>query len=790
MLPRRSALALLAASTALVPFAPAYAQAAAQPETPVEEGAVRSNEIIVTAQKIEQRAVDVPITISALSGERISELGVTDLDELSNYIPGLNIQEQSANNPGIVIRGITSDSGSSQQGPRVTLYYNGVDISRSRGSYQAIYDLDRVEVIKGPQATLFGTASAVGAISLVSARPREGFSAEVTGGYGNFDQTLLSGYVNAGSAVLAGRIAAEWRTRDGYVENLAPSQEEELYAQDNLGVRASLRYAPTGDLTVDLIGTFDRQRNGGTPFTSGTFPAFAGAPGGADNAFQDVNLGGSPFSGLHLGDDQLGLDREVYDLNLTAEYQFADAWSFTTVNGYREFDSAEVFDADGSAAPFLEFAEIADGWQISHEGRFGYNGANLRASFGWNAFIEEGRQNVPFSTEEGTFLQCLTSIFGAPLIPGIPCVAPDGSVPASAVTGLATRGAATAIPYTSVFENQGRNEAYSIFGDVTWLATDSLELTAGIRLLDEYRQSGFFAAVPNSVLSGAPLIPGQIDTNGQTYIADDSFQALLPRFNVLYRVTDDVNLFATVSKGRRSPVVQVGARREASGNATRNLQIVPEETVWNYEGGLKLGSGIVSGSIGVYYQKYEGFQVTVQELDANGNPTGATRTESAGTASNLGVEAELAVNPTDWLSLFGNVGYIDGGIDEGNNFAPQFSGARFRLQPEWQAAAGFTVDAPLGNGMRIFASPSITHRSRIFFEVPNNPLISQGPVTLVNARAGVSFADDRLEIAGFIRNATDENYLLDAGNTGGAFQVPTFIPAEPRLFGIQITGRI
>ena len=165
-------------TAALSPVA-ALAQAPVEPadEATGEEEITEEtgNMIVVTAQKIEQRALDVPITISALSGDQIANLGVTDLDELSNYVPGLNIQEQSANNPGIVIRGITSDSGSAQQGPRVTLYYNGVDISRSRGSYQAIYDLERVEVIKGPQATLFGTASAVGAISLVSAKPKPGY---------------------------------------------------------------------------------------------------------------------------------------------------------------------------------------------------------------------------------------------------------------------------------------------------------------------------------------------------------------------------------------------------------------------------------------------------------------------------------------------------------------------------------------------------------------------------------------------------------------------------------------
>ncbi|MFO6446474.1 TonB-dependent receptor [Erythrobacter sp. NE805] len=781
---RHASLIALAAGLAAVPHA-AFAQDNAEDaEGPANSG----NEIIVTTQKIEQRALDVPITVSAVSGQRIRELGVTDLDELSVYVPGLNIQEQSANNPGVVIRGITSDSGSAQQGPRVTLYYNGVDISRSRGSYQAIYDLERVEVIKGPQATLFGTASAVGAISLVSARPREGFSAEVRGGYGNFNQTLLGGFVNVGSDTLAFRLAGEWRTRDGYVENLNPNQREDLYAQDQLGLRASLRWTPTSDTTLDIIGTYDQQRNGGTPFISGRFPAAAGRPGGAANAFLPANLSGNPAGAAALGDDQLGLNREVYDISLTLDHKFADDWSFTTVNGYREFDSRELFDADGTAAPFLEFAEIADGWQISHEGRFTYTGTKLRGSFGWNAFIEDGRQNVPFATEEGTFLQCLSSLFGSPLIPGIACVAPNGTVPASGVTAIATQGAFTAIPYSSVFENQGRNEAYSVFADATWIPFEKLELTAGVRFLSEYRRSGFFARAPISFLSRAPLIPGQIDTEGNTFEADDRFEAWLPRVNALYRVSDDLNVFATVSKGRRSPVVQVGAARSGS-RVVANVQNVAEETVWNYEGGLKLATGRVSGSIGVYYQVYNDFQVSVQERDANGNPTGRTVTQSAGKASNLGVEAELAVDVTDWLTVFGNFGYIDGGIDKNNDFAPQFSGARFRLQPEWQAAGGFTIDKELAGGVRLFATPSITHRSRIFFEVPNNPLISQGPVTLVNARAGVSFAENRYEVAGFIRNAFNEDYLLDAGNTGGAFTIPTFIPAEPRFYGVEVTAR-
>ncbi len=744
-------------------------------EAPAEnEDAAEDGEIVVTAQKIEQRQVDVPITISAVSGQRIRELGVTDLDELSAYVPGLNIQEQSANNPGVVIRGITSDSGSAQQGPRVTLYYNGVDISRSRGSYQAIYDLERVEVIKGPQATLFGTASAVGAISLNSARPKPGFSGEITGGIGNFDQRLLGGFVNAGSDVISARAAFEWRKRDGYVENLSTRQNEELYAQDQLGARLSLRWRPSDRVLVDLIGTYDRQRNGGTPFISGTFATSAGPA----NPFGVANLDGSPLSATALGNDQLSLVRDVYDVNLTASVEMTDELTLTTVNGYRQFDSLEIFDADGTAAWYLEFAERAEGWQASHELRLAYNSPKFRGSVGWNVFHEDGIQAVPFSAEEGTFLQCAANI-----IPGLGCVNSAGVVTAARATSLASRGLLSVVPYSSEFINGGVNTSYSGFVDATWIPVESLEIAAGVRLVLEDRQSSYFARVPRPALNPAAtsLIPGQVDTAGQTYRTSADSTAVLPRFNILYRLNDSSNIFATVSKGRRSPVVQLNAARVA-GVARPNLQLVPQETVWNYEAGLKGRVGPVSGSLGVYYQVYDGFQVSV--IQSNGT----SLTQSAGKASNLGVEAELGINASDWLKLFGNVGFIDGGIEKNNSFAPQFSGARFRLQPKWQGAVGFTADAPLGSA-RVFVTPTITYRSKIFFEVPNRDLISQGAVTLVNMRAGITFAEDRFEVAAFMRNVTGEDFLLDAGNTGGAFGIPTFIPGEPRFYGLSLTAR-
>ncbi len=762
-------------STAIA--APAFAQTA--PDDASANASASGGDIIVTAQKRAEKQIDVPITLTAVTGERLRDLGISDLDEVSFYVPGLNIQEQSANNPGIVIRGVTSDSGSAQESARVTLYYNGVDISRSRGAYQDLYDIERIEVVKGPQATLFGTASAIGAISIISARPRPGFSAELTGGYGNYEQYLATGHVNYGTETLSGRVAFAYKRRNGYVRNIAGSRsvpnqtpagidQDDLNGQNQLGARGSLHWAPVANFTADLVLTYDRQRNPGTAFVSRTFATTAGAP----DPFGTAELGGSPFSATLLGAPKLGLQRHVYDANLTLGWGFADGWQLTMINAYRKFDALEVFDADGGPAWYLEFAEDARGEQFNHETRFAYTGDRFRGSFGFNWFHEIGSQAVPFSTEEGTYIQCTP---GLPKVPGLGCVSAGGVVTAAGATRLLTGGAATTLPYYSVFRNEGRNDTFSVFADGTFTPVPQLELTLGARALIEKRRSGYFAFQPRSVIAGQPLLP-IVDTGGQTFRSEDSFAAFLPRATILYRFTPGINAFATASKGRRAPVVQLSS----AAGPVASIRNIPAEIVWNYEVGLKADRGIFSGSLGVFYQTYENFQVSVIE-------NGRAVTRNAGSAKNFGVEAEARVTPVRGVTLFGNVGYIDAKIDN-NAVNGTFAGQRFRLQPKWQASGGVTVDLPLSEQLAFFATPSVTHRSSLFFELPNNPLISQGPVTLVNLRAGLRFAE-RFEIAGVAHNLFDKRYLLDAGNTGGGFGYPSFIPAEPRLYSVQVTAK-
>ncbi len=788
----RPTIALLALGCSTAAFAQANVQPAGDD----------TDEIVVTAQKVEQRIEDVPVTVTAVTGQKMADLGVSTLADVAQYIPGLVVQEQSANNPGFVIRGITSDSGSAQQGARVTFYYNGVDISRSRGAYQDLFDLERIEAVKGPQATLFGTAAAVGAVSILSARPKPGFAADVAASYGNFNRTQVSGMVNAGNDTLAARLAFAYKYRDGYVRNIAgdakvPNQnqgrvdQDDLNGQDQRGLRGSLRWTPTDAVTADLVLTYDGQRNPGTAFKSRAF-----APtGGQTGDYGTAELSGSPYSREVLGKRKLGLDRDVYDTNLTVAVDLGGGVTFTTVNGYRRFNSLETFDADGGPAWYLEFAEDAKGDQWSHEGRFNFTGDKARASFGWNAFFENGFQRVPFSSEEGTYLACSVAGAYAPVrdtlnkagIPtGANCVAANGTVPATRATAILSRGALTELPYASEFTNYGNNDTYSMFADATWIPVPALELTAGARVLIEDRQSGYSSIQPFSrLLAGAGVFTsllGTASTGGAKFEAERSFAAVLPRFNALLRLSDAVNLYATVSKGRRSPVVQLAAARTgtaATASVIPALQIVPEELVWNYEGGIKGRVGPFSGAASVFYQRYDGFQVSVTE-------NGVTTTRSAGSADNLGVELEGNLRLGQMLSLFGTFAYLDGGIgDDATNGV--FAGNRFRLQPDMTASAGANLRVPVGSAT-FYAVPNMTYRSKAFFELPNREAIATPGYTLFNLRAGVELGD-RFTIGGFARNLTDERYLIDAGNTGGGFGVPTYIRGEPRFYGVELGAR-
>jgi len=753
------------------------------PALGVAQDDTKSLEVItVTAQKREQSVLDVPLTMSAYDGEFLNRIGIEEFNELSDFVPGLVVQEQSVNNPGFVIRGITSDSGSAQIAPRVSIFQDGVDISRSRGSIVELHDLERVEVLKGPQATLFGNGASIGAISLVSAAPTDEFEGQVSAGAGNFDAIQTEGYLSgAFSDTVKGRFAWIAKEREGYIDNIDGSAESQnptgrqadaLNGTDTWAVRGFLRFEPTEAATVDLIVNYQKDTPPGTSFKSGTIAPTGGTTD--PNSFAELGPTGATAN-EYLG-GRLGIDREVTSVTLNVDYSINDRWSLSSITNAREFDSVEVFDADGTAAYWLEFAEVATGEQFSQELRFNYDSGGRFSGFGGVSFFsEEGQQAVPFSTDEGVFAAC------SGFVPGLSCVNADGSVNSALPAPVI---------YEETFANTGETDTWSIYADGTWAVTDRLNLTAGIRYVRDDKISGFFATGNPSVLNGgAPLLPFG-DTGGQLVeSAELDFDDWTPRIAIDFAANDDTLLYASVAKGRRANVIDVAGFGGAA-TPTAIVTVLPQETVYSFDAGIKGTIGSLQYDAAVFYQDYTDFQSSVIDPDS-----GDVTPLNAGSATNAGFEGSINGRINDQFQYFANIGYIDAQFDDTDSDGnPQvFAGNRFRLQPEWTSSAGLSFEQDLAAAGNLLVTLTATYRSEVFFENENTPIagldIAEDAVTLVNLRAVFETENGRWAFGGYVNNLLDETFIIDAGNTGGVFGTPTFIAGPPRLWGVDATFR-
>ena len=449
---RRHRLARALSVGLLAITAPGFALAATAAQEPGEGDAriVDGQAIMVTAQKREQQVHEVPIAISAYSGEFLDQYNVRDVSDIGNLVPGLVVQEQSPNNPGFVIRGITSDSGEATVEPRVSVFQDGVSISKSRGSIVQPFDLERVEVLRGPQGTLFGRGAQIGAVHFIQNKASSKHESGYSVGLGNHGSHLATAHANVPfSDSFAGRVAVYREQRDGYVENLSGG---DLNGKDTFAVRGSLRWNLRQTDTVDLIVNWQKDTPPGTAFRSGTIPTRSGSLDVLDGK-ADLNRG-----------EQLGLDRSVRGVSLLGNFSLGSSWSLSSITGWRDFDSHEEFDGDGAQVFVAEFAELAEGEQLSQEFRFNYDGGGRFTGFtGLSYFSEEGSQTVPLRTNERSLVTM--PILGL----GIPTLLPDGS-PNTLVTMLPIA-PGVVLPLKPFHEedyaNFGKTQAWEVFADGT-----------------------------------------------------------------------------------------------------------------------------------------------------------------------------------------------------------------------------------------------------------------------------------------------------------------------------------
>jgi len=831
------------AATSLIALAtPAYAQTA-----PGETDA--RDEIIVTAQLREQDPIDVPISLSVFGGEQLERLGIEEFDEFSRFVPGFEVQNQSPNNPGFVMRGITSDSGTAFNEPRVSVFQDGVSISKSRGSYVELFDMERIEVAKGPQSTLYGRGALIGAVNLIQnkADPRAAaFSGKAS--YGNYNSWMLDGMANLPLGDNAAfRIAGRVRQRDGYVDNLLGGRD--FNSADSWALRGSF-HAELGDVSVDVIGNYQKDTPAGTAFKSiayrPTDPVTGAVTG---NAGRNSGAALAPGAGFE-GGLPLGLDREVKGVTGIINWTLNERFKLTSISAWRRFDALEIFDADGISLPVLTAAEDARGKQASQELRLTFEDGPITAFVGANYFHESGSQRTPSQFDERAALARLTGQLAGP-IPGRPATDP---MPAALLANTAFTGAllqgvaqsysvALAGPLAQAIAgnlkaahgetstNFSRTNAIDVFGDVTVKLSDSFELGAGVRYSHDDKRSRFTASVLNgrSILGGfigalsqpaavrtallqALAAPGAASIppstaypvplfglglqptvgNGTIESANLSDDGLTWRLTARYAPNPDSSVYATYARGRRPDVLSASAPGAPFG-ATR-FDLLESETVDSFELGAKTALAdrtlFLDGAI--FFYQYDNFQTTVQQ---------GTQfiTTNAGKAESYGFEGQMRWTPDDAISLFANYAYNHSRFKTGAR-----NGNRFRLSPDHSAAIGAILSLPAGPG-RVAFTPSLTWQSSIFFDDDNDrPALQQPPAALVadniqderqtgyalvNARLGYEAPDGAWRVEAFVENAFNKKYIKDAGNTGDALGLPTFIAGEPRFYGISASFR-
>jgi outer membrane receptor protein involved in Fe transport len=777
--PRRRA-ALFTALACILATQAIALPALAQDAAPAAEDEL--DRIVVTAQKREQQIEDVPIAINAYSGEFLEAQGIVDYGDLGNLVPGLEVQTQSVSNPSISIRGITADLDDPTQEPRISLYQDGVSISRARGSSVELFDLQRIEVLRGPQGTLFGRAAETGALHIIQNKAREGRSGSFELGLGSDDQRRFTGHFNTDLGEnVQGRIAAFYETRDGYMDNLDGGT---LQGKDTRAIRGALHFDIGETSGIDVILNYQKDTPPGTGFRSQVIPNQQGSL--------------DPYTANSQRGKDLGTDRDVYGATVLGDFVLNDNWSLSTITGWRRHDGLDRFDADGSQADLIEFDERAEGRQFSQEFRFNYDaGGRFTGFFGTSFFDETAERDLDYQADERQLYALLSPTLNAQsggALPIIPLLNPDFTPnTTSPIFGF--------LPFPlnpdhrETFGNDVDIRAIELFADGTWQFNDQWSMTLGLRGSHEKVEYGYFAAPGNgsglgyvlSARGGPACAPLTLCTNllfpatAGRLSASDSFTSWVGRAVLGFKVSDTLNTYASISRGRRPDMINVS-------DITPEGEEIPAEIVWSYELGMKgsAAEGRFVYDLSLYYYDYTNFQASVQ----NDTPPPFFVTTNAGKAHALGFEASLFARFSDNVNGWFNYGYIDGGFNafDDDGTYQQLAGNRFRMTPKQSVSLGLDWTIPLSNGDSLYLRPSWNWRGHVYFEDENQPGIEQDSYGLLNLRMGWRF-NRNWDLGLWGNNLTNEEYLIDAGNTGLLFGIPTVIPGPDRSYGVSLRAK-
>nr|WP_321510292.1 TonB-dependent receptor [uncultured Hyphomonas sp.] len=709
------------------------------------------NSVVVTALKTEQRAIDVGASVTAVPAIRLRETRTEQVRDLISVTPNIDIKDTIPGvSPVISIRGVGLDDFSTTNSPATGVYVDEVSLSSIALLNTELFDLERVEVLKGPQGTLYGRNTIGGAVNIITAKPTKEFDAYVTAGYGNFD--TFEG--EAGINVPLGEIAAlrisgktvqqdegYWRStllRDGTPGSRTIGKRDlqlaraqlALFLNENLDVNFKVeiqdsdsemgQYQTFGILAPDLSGPCQPYLNGQLDNTQCVTALGVSDP---DN---------DPYLGDFAGDFPSIVNQQGYTLSVNYDLGAVD---LTSITGYIKFDREYFIDVDGSPIPAVDFLQRDKVKQFSQEFRLSGTADILTpGGVDWIA-------GAIYSTDDatGNNNDFIAPIFGV-----------DG-----------------------VTRFDQTTDAYAGFLNGNFHLSDALDLVAGIRYTSEDR----------SYVGGTSLLlpTGEFPvTYTDADISDNNWSWKL---GLDYNINPDTLLYANVSKGTKSGGF-------SSAFTSRQEQLIPynPEEVIAYEVGAKTQSmrNLTLNAAAFYYDFTD---VQTQVRDPLANPPLERIQNINGSATLYGAEFDATWTPVDGLTLIGGAGYLETELPTFNNGGVDLVGNELPNAPNFTANGLIRYTTLLGSGLRGTIQADFNHQASSFKDATNNPFMKQDAFTLFNARAAIASEDGPWELAFWVKNLTEEDYRV-SGSDLSALGIINVTVNPPRTYGVTLRWKL
>jgi iron complex outermembrane receptor protein len=751
----------LAVLAALASAPVAHSQEAADTAGSLEE-------IIVTAQKREQNLQDVPIAVSVLSGNALDSTGGFNAESLRQLVPSLNVRKTNTQlNQSLFLRGVGTINFAIAAQPSVGFVLDGVVLSSAGEAFGDFYDVERVEVLRGPQGTLFGKNSSAGVVNVVSKRPGKEF-----GGYADLswyedDEIRLKAAVDTPvSDRLRGRTTATWGNFDGYIDNISDTNAGgKLNGYDRWGIRSIWVAEPSDDIELTFIGDYRKSDD------NCCVEVIGGAPTGAQAAALGSLLAGTDYA---KGDESrkvrqnlvMSSEEEAWGLSAQADISIGD-YTLTSITAYRTWDSTEIREGD-----WLDAGPAYVGINQLHD-----YGPQTQDTFS---------QELRIASPGGEFVDYVAGLYYAKTsadryFQRDTQVCRSSTLPADA-TGLQP-----CTPAASVIEAPSANadfgadfDNFAAFADGTFNVADRWRLIAGVRWT--YDDLSFDHLYNFSPIPG-PGIRNQAGGGTARLSGSNSSDEFSGRAGAQFDFTDDLVGYATYSRGYKGPAYNVFFNMTAN-----NAAVIDAETADSFELGMKstLADGRVVLNAAAFYAKYENFQ-------ANNflflNNVLITTLTNAGDVTTEGLELDFMARPIDNLSLSGGIAYTDAVVDE--FFTPPGStptvrnGTKLPLAPEWKAtlAGDYRMEF---DAVDVVPGLLLVYTDDQYSDL-NEPAITLIPsYTTLDLTVAIADKDDRYRVTFVGRNVTDESFaaLVTRGGPGGAPRLQ--IPRDAdRYFGVQ-----